>query len=427
MKITCAPSNFNFATISSDLNVVLYGKKGDPSQGSVGATLKDTIIKRKLSPAPRAWDLLSLALSIVSADLAGHRNLSPDGWTREFEITISVADAPFWNANTAIIEKLLVFLTTDRWTLHFIEGGDALNPPPKAVMPSEDCVVLLSGGLDSYIGAIDLMAQGHRPLAVSQIVRGDADKQKSFAKQIGGGMPLIQLNHNARAPNMETPASQRARSIVFLTYGVFAATTLARYHEGYDVTLYVCENGFIAINPPLTGSRLGSLSTRTTHPVVIALMQQLLDAAGLHVHIINPYRFKTKGEMLRECADQALLNEYASETTSCGRYKQYGYKHCGRCIPCLVRRAAFYAWKGGDIDRTDYKFKDLARKDKDYAGFDDVRSASMGVTECHEVGVSRWIGATLSSDLVQDKEELKQTVERGLREIEIFFNSLGVQ
>ncbi len=177
--------------------------------------------------------LLSLALSIVSADLAGHRNLSPDGWTREFEITISVADAPFWNTKTAIIEKLLAFLTTDRWTLHFIEGGAALNPPPKAVMPSEDCVVLLSGGLDSYIGSIDLVAQGHRPLAVSQIVRGMQTIRKSFAKQIGGGMPLIQLNHNARAPNMETPASQRARSIVFLTYGVLAATTLARYHEGY--------------------------------------------------------------------------------------------------------------------------------------------------------------------------------------------------
>ena len=29
------------------------------------------------------------------------------------------------------------------------------------------------------------------------------------------------------------------------------ATALARYHEGKDVTLYVCENGFISINPPL--------------------------------------------------------------------------------------------------------------------------------------------------------------------------------
>ena len=37
-----------------------------------------------------------------------------------------------------------------------------------------------------------------------------------------------------------------------------------------DVTLYMCENGFISINPPLTDARLGSLSTRTTHPVYLS-------------------------------------------------------------------------------------------------------------------------------------------------------------
>jgi hypothetical protein len=40
MKITCAPSSFDFATISSDLNVVLYGKKGDAMQGSVGRDIE---------------------------------------------------------------------------------------------------------------------------------------------------------------------------------------------------------------------------------------------------------------------------------------------------------------------------------------------------------------------------------------------------
>jgi hypothetical protein len=64
--------------------------------------------------------------------------------------------------------------------------------------------------------------------------------------------------------------SQRARSIIFFAYGVLAATALKRYHDGQPVTLYVCENGFIAINPSLTTARLGSLSTRTTHPALRA-------------------------------------------------------------------------------------------------------------------------------------------------------------
>lgn len=425
MKITCALSDFDFSGSHSDLNVVLYGRNGDPTYGSVGATLKQTIIRKKVVAAPAAWDLLSLALAVVSADLAGHRKSSPDGWTRVFDLTVSVINASFWNTNATIIERLLAFLTTDRWTLHFVEGGILPRPGRKPIFPDEDCIVLLSGGLDSYVGAIDLVASGMKPVAVSQTVRGDAEMQRAFSAAIGGGLRHFQVSHAAEIPKQESPASQRGRSIIFFAYGVFIATTLARYHVGEDVTLYVCENGFISINPPLTGGRLGSLSTRTTHPVVLSLLQQILDVAGLRVKIVNPYRFKTKGEMLRECQDQNLLAAHAFQTTSCGRFKQFGYKHCGRCVPCLVRRAAFLAWIGRDS--TYYVYDNLAQDDEEHAGFDDVRSALVGIAECNEMGAARWLGSTLSSNLVTDKQELVRTVERGLSEIQTLLTSLGVR
>lgn len=425
MKITCALSDFDFLGSHSDLNVVLYGRNGDPTYGSVGATLKQIIIRKKVVAASAAWDLLSLALAVVSADLAGHRKSSPDGWTRVFELTVSVIDASLWNANAAIIERLLAFLTTDRWTLYFIEGGILPKPERKPIFPDEDCIVLLSGGLDSYIGAIDLVARGLKPVAVSQTVRGDGKQQRDFSTAIGGGLRHIQISHAAKIPNQESPASQRGRSIIFLAYGVFMATTLARYHAGEEIKLYVCENGFISINPPLTGARLGSLSTRTTHPVVLGLLQQILDAAGLRVKIVNPYRFKTKGEMLRECLNQNLLEKYAFQTTSCGRYKTFKLTHCGRCVPCLVRRAAFYTWKGADS--TEYVYKNLAQDNEDHAGFDDVRSALIGIAECQEAGVTRWLGSTLSSGLVEDKQKLSGTVERGLSEIQTLLTSMGVR
>lgn len=425
MKITCALSDFDFSGSYSDLNVVLYGRNGDPTYGSVGATLKQTIIRKKVVAAPAAWDLLSLALAVISADLAGHRKSSPDGWTRVFDLTVSVIDASLWNANAAIIERMLAFLTTDRWTLHFVEGGILPCPVRKPIFPYEDCIVLLSGGLDSYVGAIDLVARGLKPVAVSQTVRGDGKQQRDFSAAIGGGLRHIQISHAANIPNQESPASQRGRSIIFLAYGVFMATTLARYYAGEEVTLYVCENGFISINPPLTGGRLGSLSTRTTHPVVLGLLQQILDAAGLRVKIINPYRFKTKGEMLRECLNQNLLEAHAFQTTSCGRYKTFKLTHCGRCVPCLVRRAAFYAWKGADS--TKYVYKNLAQDDEDHAGFDDVRSALIGIFACQDIGVTRWLGSTLSSGLVNDKPELGRTVERGLSEIQSLLASMDVR
>jgi hypothetical protein len=425
MKITCALSDFDFGSMASDLDVVLYGNSGDPMRGSVGSALKQAIVREKVAPAARAWDLLSLALAVISSDLAGHRDRSADGWTREFDLTISVIDAPFWNDNAETLQRLLAYLSTDRWILRFVEGGILPKPDRQSIHPTEDCVVLLSGGLDSYIGAIDLAEQGRRPLAVSQMVRGDGEKQVTFAAEIGGGLRHFQANHNADVPDPENPPSQRARSIIFLAYGVFMATTLARYHAGDEVTLYVCENGFIALNPPLTGGRLGSLSTRTTHPIVLSLLQQVLDAAGLRVRIVNPYRFKTKGEMLKECLNQPLLVAHAYQTTSCGRFKQFGYKHCGRCVPCLVRRGAFNEWLGQDS--TYYVYDNLALDDDEHAGFDDVRSALIGIGERREMGTARWLGATLSSNLVVDKPALIEVVERGLAEVESLMLGLNVR
>jgi hypothetical protein len=366
-----------------------------------------------------------LALSATAADLAGHRSASSDGWTRELEIEVAVSDPAFWNGQRELIKKLLGFLTTDKWEVGFLPHGMFPVPKDDAVLPEEDCVTLLSGGLDSFIGTIDLVTQGKKPFAVSQVVTGDADNQRTFARAIGGGLRHLQVNHNAHVPNSESPPSQRARSLIFIAYGILAATTLTRYHGGQTVSLYVCENGFISINPPLTGSRLGSLSTRTTHPVFLGLIRQLIGAAGLLVNVENPYQLQTKGEMLKNCKNQELLKKYASQTTSCGRFRKYGYTHCGRCVPCLVRRAAFRA--SGFTDETKYKYVDLGRDDSDYAAFDDVRSVAMALAEVNSDGLEEWIGSSLSTALLGDVGALEQMAGRGLNELGSLFKFHGVK
>jgi 7-cyano-7-deazaguanine synthase in queuosine biosynthesis len=425
MKLVCAPKDYAFAGAGDAVEVILYGHADRQTRGSTGAAVKEKIVREKLHAATRAWDFLSLALSVTAADLTGHRNTSSDGWTREFELEISVADPAFWNAHLELVKNLLGFLTTDRWQISFIGGGISPVPDGEPVRPSEDCVTLLSGGLDSFIGNVDLVTSGRRPFAVSQTVRGDTDNQRSFAQAIGGGLKHLQLNHNAQVPNPETPPSQRARSLIFIAYGVLVATTLGPYHAGESVTLDVCENGFISINPPLTGARLGSLTTRTTHPVVLGLLQQLIDAAGLRVRVENPYQLKTKGEMLRECTNKALLSAHASETTSCGRFKQFGYTHCGRCVPCLVRRAAFRASRM--TDKTKYVYVDLGRNDQDHAGFDDVRSVAMALAEVKSEGLETWIGTALSTTLLGDIGPLQAMVDRGLNELRSLFKFHGVK
>src|SRR5262249_29175906 len=79
----------------------------------------------------------------------------------------------------------------------------------------------------------------------------------------------------------------------------------------------------------------------------------------------NPYRFKTKGEMLAGCANVDLVKEYAGDTISCSsvakaRWKGLPLGHCGHCTPCLIRRAAMVAVFG--TDPTGYSLQDLAAK-----------------------------------------------------------------
>jgi hypothetical protein len=421
MRLVCAPADHpDLAGKVRDIGIVLYDQPQRQGQGSAGAAIYNQIRRRGLQPAPRAWDFLSLALSVVAADGGVLRAKCVDGWTRSIDLRIAVNDPAFWTAHAALVENMLRFLTTDVWTLEFT-GGGLLPAPPKALAnPPENCVALLSGGLDSLVGALDLAAAGTKPFLVSQVAGGDKKNQKYFAAKIGGGLSHLQLNHNANCPGANE-RSQRSRSIVFYAYGILAATALVAYAKAATVTLYASENGFISVNPPLTPARLGSLSTRTTHPVFMAMLQQLLDAAGLRVRIVNPYQFMTKGEMLANCADQEFLRKFGHTSTSCGRYGTFGYKHCGRCVPCMIRRAAFLAWRVKD--RTEYVYADLGKEDEAHAQYDDVRSAAMVTSE----GIGSVLGASLSSPLIADPKPYRQTVERGLTEVGKFLAKQGVK
>lgn len=407
------------------MKIVLLGSSDRPSHGSVGARIPDEVRRARLRPERRAWDLLALALAAIAADLCVRRDRSPDGWTRQLELEVAVQDALFWRTQQTLVERLLRFLTTDIWTVKFVKGGAAPKLAKKFVRPKRDSVVLLSGGLDSLVGAIDLVTmRGKRPYAVSQIAKGDSENQRLFAAEIGGGLPHLQLNHNVTSPD-DLERSQRARSIVFLAYGVLVASSLRRYRDGDSVTLYVCENGFISINPPLTGARLGSLSTRTTHPTFLRLFQDLLEGGGLRVRLENPYQAKTKGEMLIGCADQTLLLKYASMSTSCGRFARNGYRHCGRCVPCLVRRASFMKW--GVKDETVYIYRALGRNDDDHARFDDVRSLNMAILRAKSEGVESLSDASLLGLPVDEVKSLRDVVARGLGELESLFKRTGVR
>ena len=139
-----------------------------------------------------------------------------------------------------------------------------------------------------------------------------------------------------------TETSTRARSLLFIGAGLTAAAAI-----GPDVPLVVPENGFIGLNVPLSASRLGSLSTRTTHPYFIAELQDLLKDLSIQNPLSNPYRLMTKGEMLQCVESLGHVRDLALLSLSCAhpetpRWRQRPLGNCGYCYPCLIRRASMH-------------------------------------------------------------------------------------
>jgi hypothetical protein len=421
MRVAAIPSGVAIPS-GQDLVVDLFGQFDANGHGAVGSTIPHIVRGERLRPAARAWDFAAISMAVVAADEGCTRTGSADGWTRQIELTVAVADSNFWTGQAAHMARMLAFLTGDIWRLTFVSGGHQPAPDKNAAWRPEDVVCLLSGGLDSLIGAIDLVKKGKKPLFVSQVAKGDKQQQRVFAHTLSPGSLHLQMNHNARMPHT-SERSQRARSMVFFGFGALAATSLKAYEAGGRVPLVIPENGYISVNVPLTPLRRGSLSTRTTHPNFLGMLQQLFDTAGLRIDITNPYQLKTKGEMLKECLDQAKLKELASHSTSCGRFARSGFRQCGRCVPCLVRRAAFEEWGAGD--GTKYRFDDLGKAGPKYRDFDDVRSAAVAVRTLNSAGLQGWVGGALNSVGLAERPNLGAVAERGLREIERFLSAQG--
>jgi len=419
MKVLCTSVDHLPATLAEgERAFTLFKSAKRAGIGTVAQGWRGSLKRRGFAPTVQAWDFVQFCLSVCAADLSCPRNTSADGWTRTIELTVALNEPLRWAPWKAHAEQLLKVLTGDYWTLNFVDGG--VTPPNgKPQTLAHDCVCLLSGGLDSLIGGINLVTEGRRPVFVSQLAHEDSERQRRYATLLGGGATHMQWSHGISFSGSREP-STRGRSLAFYGFAVMAASRIA----GAPVQVFIPENGFICINPPLVPGRVASLSTRTTHPLFIAGLQELLDGLGIAVRLELPYRFKTKGQMLRECADQTLLASVASDSTSCGRFRTYNRTHCGRCVPCMIRRAAFLAW-GPGRDTTRYEYPSVVGSDKS-SGPDDPMAAALAVLSVREKGLDRFLGATLAFASPPERAGYRQVLQSGFNELEALLQADGL-
>ena len=314
-----------------------------------------------------ALDLLFISFAVYAADRLNLRDDADDGWTRNFKLYIPVLEQELWMQNKSLMESLLNFLSGDSWILEF-RGREETEEEKRVKKRWEkkkdnatpyDKVCMFSGGLDSFIGAIDLLEQkGHdeKILFVSHYGggKGTTEYQKYLIDKFGGEYNNREDFYRFYASVVHgRENSTRTRSFMFFAHAIALASTL-----GKEVVLTIPENGLISLNIPSTFSRIGTSSTRTTHPYYMKNLQKLLDNIGLQVKINNPYQFKTKGEMLQQCKNQEFMNANVALTMSCshpdvGRHRGEKHSmHCGYCLPCIIRQAAVK--KAGIADNSRY-------------------------------------------------------------------------
>lgn len=306
-----------------------------------------------LPMTPVIRDLVDLAAMVYTADELCGRSSTTDRWTRRFNAVIPVRSPAVWRAAGAQLQDVLRFLSGD--TFHF-EWTPTRTVPQlrnhRATIPDGfDTVCLFSGGADSLIGAYELLEEGRNVLLVGHQADGiTASTQdrviRFFERRFEDRVAFVQARV-ARSPRAEpefnlgtkVEMTHRPRSFLFLALAV-AVAAAAEVDE-----IVIPENGLIALNPPLNVSRVGTLSTRTAHPRFISGFESFVRAIrAFRGQIRNPFLYMSKTDVVRRAARP--LRPVLRQTLSCshlGRSRWTGFRghHCGYCIPCLYRRAAF--------------------------------------------------------------------------------------
>lgn len=405
----------------------------------VSHSILSRLKKNNLNPSENAIDFINLGLATYVFDqLVTRGDYGYYNWNRYLKIYLPVFDIDKWNNAKKEIESFLSFLSGDKWEIYF-RKRESLYSDYKRDENKIEKVCLLSGGLDSFIGAVDLLEKGCKNIAFVSHHKmgnsGDKSTQENLINLLKGEYIDASITPNyffvQSKPNesdlLNGESSQRARSIIFISLALAVANSY-----GNDIPIIVPENGLISLNVPLTLTRSGSHSTKTTHPYYIESINKLFLLLGINNLLSNPYRFFTKGEMILQSNKIDFIKQHAYKTISCskaGLYVQRFHrteKHCGHCTPCIIRRAAL---KKAGIDCFSGNYVRDALNDS-FPSYDkssrDIIAFKIALSRLSKTKRNSIFHLLKSGSIPSNKEELKSYIDlynRGMNEVNsLFFN-----
>lgn len=325
--------------------------------------------------SPLEQDLIDIATYVYCADQAARRGGTKqidygETWYRDFRFEIPVARRDFWTSEPVHSDlcRCLNDLSGDNFDFAFCDLSEPRSTPEYFEYGSDSMtgveeVVLFSGGLDSFGGAVqEILCRNRKVALVSHRANPKIDaRQKRLVGEITAKMPdrknapvhVPVLVNKEKGLNKEY--TQRTRSFLFTAI----ASVVARLFGLKRIRFY--ENGVTSLNLPISPQVVSTRATRSTHPKPLAGMCSLLNRVFPNgFGIENPFSWKTKTDVLQD-VKQAGFSKLCPETVSCAHTWEMttAQPHCGKCSQCVDRRfAALAAGYGADEDPADhYRFK----------------------------------------------------------------------
>lgn len=289
-------------------------------------------------------DLLLIAAVVYATDRAVERAEREDA-PRDLQVSIPVVNIGVLQPEIPHIEQILRKLSSDSWRLK-LRQIDGVVEKPFVSKTTSGKTLLFSGGLDSLSAAIDLGTQGEHLQLVSHRTHNQPTAAAQdqlvalMSSKLGLSFPyrhfMVTAYSKPPSPQLtfDLESSQRTRSFLFLTLASLCARRV-----GHEKIVVIAENGQMAIHLPISEGRIGPYSTRTAHPDILRMMEELFSSVlGMALTIVNPFVNKTKAEVVSHVVQR--LPDAIPISSSCWKNARLssGSTHCGFCIPCILRR-----------------------------------------------------------------------------------------
>jgi 7-cyano-7-deazaguanine synthase in queuosine biosynthesis len=329
---------------------------------------------------PETKDLLEVAAALYVADTSisrGQTDVYGRDWQRRIHFILPVRRVKQWRKAASQLSELTTYLSGDTSiTFDFRKhkqndkGQGYLEFPPAAPgFQGADRIVLFSGGLDSLAGVANVLAGGEVPLLISHRSSPTRTQlQESLPERLrqktGKRLPLIYAWITRKGAEA-SDNTQRLRSFLYMSLATIVAKELSIEKISF------CENGITTFNLPLSDQRVGTRSTRTTHPRVISMFARMIETLwNTKLVFDNPFLLKTKAEVVERLVELGYESLIA-QTLSCTRTfaVEKTKRHCGVCFQCLTRRFAIISSNSESHDPVDDYVKDIF-KDSLAKGFE---------------------------------------------------------